>query len=209
MALTSLPFLSLGGRVRGREIFPLLVATLITVGPSTVTAEDPTPITPSYCRLGGCLWEHHGEGHTNYKGKKKVKKKELVRIACGWGERGKESGIHSLDGHPLLHKDGQQVACYGSGTIYTTAGEHIIAVGDREFTLDFEPVKWYAFDWKNYCWKETPEFDETTGQLLGMWDNRCVRTVVFGRGSWGTVHTIILVRNSDGEWGTYTGPPPE
>lgn len=209
MTITPLPFASHYGRVRTRPSHPLVVAVLFLTIAITGSAEQPTPITPSYCRLGGCLWEDHGERQTKLKGKKKVKKTQLVRIACGWGKHGEDLGIHHIDGRLLLDKKGQPIACYGAGTIFTTAGTHTIGIGDKDFTLEFEPVKWYTFDWTTYSWKyfkdSAPNTDPTLEMLMGI----SGAAVVFGRGPWGSAKTIILARDLDNDWDWYHGPQPE
>jgi hypothetical protein len=183
-----------------------VVGILMLPIPSTVAAEEPEPITPSYCRLGGCLWEAHEAGRTKYHGKKKVKKNELVRIACGYSKKGEGGGIRSIDGRLLLDKEGHPTACYGGGTIYTTAGAHTIGIEDKEFTIDFEPVTWYTFDWNHYSWKnpfaDNPGMDPQWALALGLE----APTVVFGQGKFGNAKKIILAATPDHGWDWYHGP---
>ena len=201
MAVFSIPFFSLCGRVRARLSHPLVVAVLILIIPSTGSAEEPPPIRPTYCRFGACLWEHHGEGRTKLRGKNKVKKKSLVRIACG-------GGIHHIDGRRLLDKDGQPTQCSGLDVIYTTAGTHTIGIEDKDFTIDFEPVKWYAFDSSSYSWGPFNESAPTEDPLLGFLAQTSRRAPVFGQGKSSNVKMIILAWNPDDGWAWYHGPQP-
>jgi len=196
-------------RVRTRVGAAAIVGIMMLAISTTVTAEEPEPITPSYCRLGGCLWEAHTAGRTNYHGTKKVKKNELVRIACGYSKKGEGGGIRHIDGRLLLDKKGQPIVCCRGGTIYTTAGTHTIGIGDEDFTIDFEPVKWYTFDWKNYAWEVSFADPETGDPMLTFLPKSQFLTVVFGQGPFGTVRTardIILAQPADGHWEWFNGP---
>ena len=197
MTVFSLPFFSLYGRVRARLSHPLVVAILVLIVPSTGAAEEPTPIAPSYCRFGACLWEHHGEERTKLRGKKKVKKKELARIACGGAGSDGDGGIHHIDGRLLLDKNGQPTTCGLVDVIYTTSGNHTIGIGDRDFTIDFEPVKWYAFDSSSFRWGPVNESAPTSTQAR-----------VFGQGKANNVKKIILAWNLDDGWAWYHGLQP-
>lgn len=208
MAVFSIPFFSLCGRVRARPGLSLSVAILLLIVPSTGAAEEPTPIAPSYCRFGACLWEHHGEERTKLRGKKKVKKKELARIACGGAGSDEDGGIHHIDGRLLLDKNGQPTTCGLVDVIYTTSGTHTIGIADKDFTIDFEPVKWYAFDSSSYRWGPVNESAPTTDPLLGFLWQTSTQARVFGQGKANNVKMIILAWNLDDGWAWYHGLQP-
>lgn len=176
---------------------------------TTASAEEPPPIRPTYCRLGGFLWEHHGEGRTKLKGKKKVKKKELSRIACENCDGQGDSGVRHIDGRLLLDKNGQPTTCSGASSIFTTAGTHTLGIGDKDFTIEFEPVTWYAFDCHTYTWTPPGESAPTTDPMFGLLlQPTSIPAPVFGQGKWAEkVKKIILVRYpKEKGWGWYHGP---